>query len=284
MTDTLWSDISHWQRTVNNDYPYHTICIRSNDGSFLDPHFHANYDWCKRHRANGNLFCFMVYYFYRPGIDGAHILMNMCGRPDPRMVVMIDVEGDKGKVSGNQSRAINAQHDELAKWLGSSKRVVGYGNVGDLNALWPQKPSGIRIVVAAYGSNPSYPGKFAHQFSDNANTAPFGPSDLNSADGMSPNDLLAMYGFEGTHPAPRAPQMAGTKSGPKPLGKAQAWVADGSLSLDAVMARRNSRAIVSVSLTQENGNGKVSDAMNKYIGGGTSHPMPSGLTFCTANP
>jgi hypothetical protein len=284
VVDTLWSDISEFQVPVNDDYPHSFLCIRSNDGGHLDKHFAANLDWCKRRRANGHLFGFMVYYFYRPGVDGAAVLRSRVGTPDSRMTVMIDVESANGQVSGNQSRAINAQHDELPRWLGSSKRVVGYGNVSDLNALWPQKPSGTRIVVAAYGSNPDYPGKFAHQFMDNANTRPFGSSDLNSADGMSPNDLLAMFGFSETHPTPPPTQMAGTKSGPKPLGKAHAWVADGTLSLDGVMARRNSRAIVSVALTQDNGNGDVSDAMNNYISGGTTHPMPSGLVFCTANP
>lgn len=72
---------------------------------------------------------------------------------------MIDVESVNGQVSGNQSQAINAQHDELAEWLGSSKRVVGYGNVHDLNVLWPQKPSGMRIIVAAFGSNPDSSGQ-----------------------------------------------------------------------------------------------------------------------------
>ena len=283
MTDTLWSDISHFQRTVNDDYPHQFLCIRSNDGTFLDRNFDANYAWCKRRRGNGHLFAFMVYYFYRPGVNGAHVLMNRCGQPDERMTVMIDVESAKGQVTGNQSAAINAQYADLSKWLGDKRRVVGYGNVGDLGALWPQKPPGLRIIVAAYGSNPGYPGKFAHQFTDTANTPPFGPSDLNSADGMSASDLLDMFGFGGTHQDP-PPQAPGTKTGPVAMGKAQAWTADGSLSLDAVMARRNSRSIVAVNQTYDNATAAARDAMNDYISGGTGHPMPSGLVFCTARP
>ena len=283
MTDTLWSDVSEFQRTVTSDYPHSMLCIRSNDGTHLDRNFDANYAWCKSNRASGKLFAFMVYYFYRPGVDGAHILMGRCGKPDPRMTVMIDVESAGGQVSGNQSPAINHQFGELAAWLGDKRRVVGYGNVSDLNALWPSKPPGIRIVVAAYGSNPSYPGKFAHQFTDHAATPPFGPSDFNSADGMSPDDLLTMWGFAGTHPAP-GPQMPGTRKGPFTLHKAYGWEADGTLSLDAVMGRRNSRSIASVSLTHANASTDSGNAMNSYITGGTGQPMPPGLVFCTSNP
>ena len=44
--------------------------------------------------------------------------------------------------------------------------MIGYGNVGDLNNVWPNKPPGIRLVVATYGRNPPYPGEVAHQYTD----------------------------------------------------------------------------------------------------------------------
>jgi|SRR5215831_15963413 len=202
MTDTLWSDISEFQVPVNNNYPYKFLCFRSSDGTHLDSHFNQNIAWARSAVHTGRMWGFMVYYFYRPGVDAAKILMQRVGKPDARMAVMIDVESASGQVSGNQSNAINAQHDELVKWLGRPGSVVGYGNTSDLNALWPQKPRGIRLVIAAYGSNPGYPGKYAHQFEDNANTHPFGPSDLNSADGMSAGDLEKMYGFVPDTPPP----------------------------------------------------------------------------------
>ena len=149
MTDTLWSDVSEFQRSVDDSYPYSTICIRSNDGSHLDTEFANNYPWCQRRRANGHLFAFIVYYFYRPGINGAHILMGRCGKPDERMVVMIDVESASGQVAGNQSAQINSEHDLLASWLGDARRVIGYGNTSDLNALWPSRPKGLQLVIAA---------------------------------------------------------------------------------------------------------------------------------------
>ena len=198
MTDTQWADISDWQVPVNDSYPYDFICIRSNDGSHIDNNIQGNLSWCRSRLASGKLWGYMVYYFYRPGIDGARILMDQVGKPDSRMTVMIDVESDGGRVSGNQSSAINAQYNQLASWLGDARRVVGYGDTSDLNTLWPTKPAGIRLVIAAYGSNPGYPGKYAHQYTDKGACAPFGTCDMNAADGMSQRDLEHMYGFSGS--------------------------------------------------------------------------------------
>jgi hypothetical protein len=198
MTDTQWADISEFQVPVSDSYPHNFICIRSNDGNHIDNHIQANLSWCKSRRASGKLWGFLVYYFYRPGVDGAKNLMAQVGTPDPRMAVMIDVEGAGGQVSGNQSAAVNAQYNELASWLGDARRVIGYGNTSDLDSLWPSKPAGIRFVIAAYGSNPGYAGKFAHQFTDKGTCAPFGTCDMNSADGMSQQDLENMFGFSGS--------------------------------------------------------------------------------------
>lgn len=82
------------------------------------------------------------------------------------MAVMIDVESWGGQISGDQSAGINAAYREVGGYVGSTAKVIGYGNVGDLNRLWPTKPDGIRLVVASYGSNPPYPGKVAHQYTD----------------------------------------------------------------------------------------------------------------------
>ena len=202
MTDTLWSDVSEFNPPVNDSYPYGLLSFRSNDGTYLDSVFHQNLSWSLDALARGKLWAMMVYYFFRPSSDGAAVLRQRVGTPHPRMVAMIDVETDGGRVSGDQSAVINKQFDELANWLGDDRRVIGYGNVGDLNALWPSKPLGIRLIIAAYGSNPGYPGKFAHQFTDNANVPPFGPSDLNSADGMDRNALETMFGFNSPVPVP----------------------------------------------------------------------------------
>jgi peptidoglycan hydrolase-like protein with peptidoglycan-binding domain len=212
MADTLWSDISEFQVPVADAYPHQFLCIRSNDGTYQDKHFDQNIAWCRQAVDANRMFGFMVYYFFRPSSDGAGVLMSRVGTPHPKMSVMIDVEGAGGQVRGDQSGPINAQFDQLAGWLGNPARVVGYGNVSDLNALWPQKPGGIRLVIAAYGSNPDYPGKFAHQFADNYNTPPFGASDFNSADGIAPTDMAHMLGITGGAPAP-----APAPPGPAPI-------------------------------------------------------------------
>jgi peptidoglycan hydrolase-like protein with peptidoglycan-binding domain len=210
VTDTQWADVSQWQRPVDDAYPWQFFCFRSNDGDIHDSNFAANRAWADKAVADGRIFGYLVYYFYRPGLNGAAVLKSMVGTPNGRMAVMIDVESDAGRVAGNQSAAINAQFDELARWLGSPKRVTGYGNVGDLDTLWPSKPQGVRLVIAAYGSNPAYPGKFAHQYSDSYVTPPFGACDINSAGGMSAADLERMFGFTASapKPPPKAPQQA----------------------------------------------------------------------------
>jgi hypothetical protein len=208
MADTLWSDISEFQTPATDAYPYQILTIRSNDGSYLDKHFVQNLAWCKSRVASGKLVGYIVYYFYRPGVDGAAILRTRVGPPDPRMSVMVDMEGAGGQVSGDQSAHANQQVAELIAWMGgNAKRVIGYGNVSDLNSLWPSKPHpNFQLIIAAYGSNPGYPNKFAHQFSDNANTAPFGPSDLNSADGLDLATVEGVLGWTGAPtPAPPPP-------------------------------------------------------------------------------
>jgi hypothetical protein len=87
--------------------------------------------------------------------------------------------------------------------------VIGYGNVGDLNNLWPRKPPGIRLVIAAYGHNPPYPGKVAHQYTDGQGyggglpegAPPFGHCDMNSADGLAPDEFARACGVSATDPA-----------------------------------------------------------------------------------
>lgn len=204
MADCQWADISEFQPLVNNEYTLPILTIRSNDGTYRDQHFDANYAWCKSAVSSGKLSMFIVYYFYRPNGQGFNVLQSRCGTPPAKMAVMIDVEAAGGQVSGNQSAEINREFDAAAAWLGDKRRVIGYGNVGDLNSLWPQKPAGIRIIVAAYGSNrPTYPGMYGWQFTENAhNTAPFPTCDMNVSPGMDLQANLAMFGFTGTTPTP----------------------------------------------------------------------------------
>jgi hypothetical protein len=205
--DTIYADVSEWQVPVNDRYQHRVLCIRSNDGDHRDRNWSMNYSWCQSRCDDGELDFFIAYFVWRRNWrQTVDTLKAMVGEPHPRMAVMIDVEGWGGQITGDQSEGINRAYWAVADWLGEPRRVIGYGNIGDLNRLWPVKPEGIRLVIAAYGTNPDYPGKVAHQYTDdhrygNATTLPngappFGNCDMNSADGLTPAQFAAACGLQ----------------------------------------------------------------------------------------
>lgn len=150
MADTLYADASEWQAGVDDSYPYPVLCIRSNDGTHRDHRWRNNYDWCRRNADNGRLTIFFAYFVWRPNWRQAVATFRaQVGTPHPRIAVMLDVESRGGQIRDDQSAGINAAYREVGGFVGSRARVIGYGNVGDLNHLWPHKPPGIRLVVAA---------------------------------------------------------------------------------------------------------------------------------------
>lgn len=194
--DTLWADVSEYQSVVTDAYPHPVLAIRACDGTYKDKNFADNYAWACAALDAGRLACLIVYVVYRPNWSGGLATIKaMVGTPHPRMAVMIDVESWGGQIKGNQSVGINTLAGELGSWLGDPARVIGYGNAGDLDALWPTKPPGMRLVVAAYGTKPNYPGLLAHQYADDVAVDPFGPCDANSADGLTPAQLCAALGL-----------------------------------------------------------------------------------------
>ena len=76
----------------------------------------------------------------RTGSRPFDTLKDLVGQPHPRMAVMIDVESWQGQITGNQSDGLNKAYQAIADWLGDRRRVIAYGNRGDLNSLWPYKP------------------------------------------------------------------------------------------------------------------------------------------------
>ena len=154
-----------------------------------------NYSWCRRNADSGRLTFFIAYFIWRPNWrQTVDTFMDQVGTPHPNMAVMIDVESWGGQIRGDQSTEVNAAYYAVGEFVGATARVIGYGNVGDLDHLWPRKPPGLRLVVAAYGHNPPYPGKVAHQYTDGSGyggdlpdgAPPFGNCDMNSADGLTP--------------------------------------------------------------------------------------------------
>ncbi|QAU06447.1 lysin A [Mycobacterium phage KiSi] len=208
--DTLYADVSEWQVPVTDAYTdagYRVLCIRSNDGTHLDLDWASNYAWCKRAADDGRLACFLVYLVWRPNWQAAvDTFKAQVGQPHPKMAVMLDVESWGGQIRGDQSDGINAAFEQLATFVGDRRKVIGYGNTGDLNALWPRKPEGVRLVVAGYGRLPTYPGMIAHQYTDGQGyggglpegAPPFGNCDMNAANGLTPTAFAAALGIETT--------------------------------------------------------------------------------------
>ncbi|AHZ95590.1 lysin A [Mycobacterium phage OkiRoe] len=206
--DTLYADVSEWQVPVTDAYTdagYRVLCIRSNDGTHRDEDWANNYAWCKRAVDDGRLAFFIVYFVWRPNWQAAvDTLKAQVGEPHPKMAVMLDVESWNGQIGGDQSAGINAAFEQIAGWLGDRRRVIGYGNTGDLNALWPRKPEGVRLVVAGYGKLPTYPGMIAHQYTDGQGyggglpegAPPFGRCDMNAANGLTASAFARALGIE----------------------------------------------------------------------------------------
>src|SRR5262245_60437966 len=206
MADTLYADVSEWQVPVNDDYPHPVLCIRSNDGTYLDKNWHINYGWCKGKSDINVLTFFIVYFVWRPNWqDAVNTLKTQVGQPHPKMAVMLDVESWGGQISGNQSAGINAAFDQVATWLGDGRRVVGYGNQGDLDSLWPQRPADARLVVAKYSTTrPTNPAMIAHQYTDGQgygtgpqSSPPFGNCDHNYAYNLTPEQFAEQLGVGG---------------------------------------------------------------------------------------
>jgi hypothetical protein len=196
---TYWSDISSYQPVVDDSYPWSVLAVRSSDGDYRDPHFSANYAWGLRNLASGRLKVLLVYFVWRPNVvTTVNTHLAMLGATHPGVVSMIDVESWGGQISGDQSAGINQAHSMLAAHWGDPRRVIGYGNRGDLNALWPHRPNGLRLVVASYGPPIAYPGMIAQQVTDGVNgpvtsVAPFGRADVNRSD-LTADQLAAALG------------------------------------------------------------------------------------------
>ncbi|WP_286174660.1 hypothetical protein [Mycobacterium sp. DL99] len=211
ITDTLFADVSEWQRPVDDTYPYQVLSIRVSDGTYRDHNFAANYAWMRSALDSGRLVFGIVYTYCRPNwqanADTVRSMIEANGGLHPRVALMLDVE-QGGNPRGDGSDWINRMYWNLAGYTGNRARIIGYGNVGDLNNMWPTKPSGIRLIIAAYGSNPDYPGKVAHQYTDGRGFSPglpqgappFGSCDMNSADGLNPVQFAAACGVSTPSP------------------------------------------------------------------------------------
>lgn len=232
ITDTLFADVSYYNAPVDDSYTdagYQVLSIRSNDGTFQDPRFAANYQWCVRAVDDGRLKFFIVYFYWRPGsadVDTHIAMVEAQGGPHSRMVTMIDLESG-GNPNSDQSFEVNAEYQRLVSWLGGNDaRVIGYGNQSDLRTMWQFPGSEIDVIIAGYGANPDSPNphliKLAHQYTDGLGyggglpegAPPWATCDMNSADGLSVDDFASAVGLGVSAPAPLPP----SPTPPPPLG------------------------------------------------------------------
>ena len=101
-------------------------------------------------------------------------------------------------------------HDMLSRWLGSPLRVWGYANSGDFFSMWQNRPSGLRVTGAGYGSDPHLPGQVSHQYTDGngyggglpEGCPPFGNCDMNAANGLDEHQLAQALGLAPSTPPP----------------------------------------------------------------------------------
>ena len=206
MTDTLFADVSEFQVPVNDLYPYQVLSIRVCDGTYQDHNFAANYAWMRDALDSGRLTFGIVYTYVRPNwSDNANTVRSMIdagGGLHPRVALMLDVESG-GNPPGDGSSWINDLYWNLADYAGSPQRIIGYANAYDFAYMWQTRPEGLRVIAAGYGSNPNLPGQVAHQYTDGTGFSPnlpqgcppFGNCDMNSADGLTPQEFAAACGI-----------------------------------------------------------------------------------------
>lgn len=167
MTDTLFADVSEYQVPVNNSYPYRVLSIRVCDGTYRDRNFAHNYRWMRSAFDSGRLTFGIVYTYARPNWWA-------------------------------NANTVRSMIDAV--------RIIGYANAYDFFNMWRVRPAGLRVIGAGYGSNPNLPGQVAHQYTDGSGYSPnlpqgappFGRCDMNSANGLTPQQFAAACGVTTT--------------------------------------------------------------------------------------
>lgn len=228
---TDWADVSEYQViTLNEDYPYSVFSFRTNSGDKVDKLALENARAAKDLLDAENQFDLVIpYYFFRPGQANCDLHRKVLEDSGLWMhrhtVSMVDVEGDQGKISGDQSWEVNDEINRMRGWYGDMKRVVGYWNPNADSGLWLNRPYALPLVIPQYGRTPGDLSSvsnqmivreaFAHQYTDRAtDVAPWHGKnvDLN----WSPYaiaELLELFGLEETIKAPEP-------SGPLDLSEA----------------------------------------------------------------
>lgn len=210
-----FTDTSEFQGSVYTDaYGHRWASFRCMDGpGYVDHKFAANLDWCVAAYLAGRIEGYYVYFVYRT--QGAATLFNawaaqLGAKIPPGCVLCPDVESWGGSISGDHSADLNTLYGMLAGYAGSFNRVIGYGNEGDLNGIWPARDQRCRVLVASYGDQWTYKrvsGAFGQQYTDGQakygypagwpiTSDPFGACDHNGTPDYTALQLAALHGVQ----------------------------------------------------------------------------------------
>lgn len=185
---TFWADVSQYQgKPIDKTYKDKVFSFRTNSGNHVDTLCAQNARAAKEMLDSGQLELVIPYYFFRPGQANCDLhreLLEDAGLWNhPRTVTMVDVEGDNGTVTGNNSWEINDEVNRMRGWYGNFARVIGYLNPNADPGLWPTR-GGINLVIPQYYRTPGDISSvrdaqakidaIAHQFTDkDTGTAPW---------------------------------------------------------------------------------------------------------------
>jgi len=194
---TIHPDVSEFQDHIDSSFNRDFVMLRiSNEHGHVDDKIKVNLERALDFRRSGKIVNLGGY--IDPGVvDNSVHLKNLETVRFPKdAVVMIDAESwpqkktNKVLVSGDHSAQFNELADAIrSRQNGRADLVWGYGNTGDLNSLWPHRPSWLGLIVASYGlPKPSFPNMVGGQDTDDKlhdigdrprSTPPFGNCDHN---------------------------------------------------------------------------------------------------------
>ena len=117
----------------------------------------------------------------------------------PQLCFMLDVEDGRPKWNnvGDQSAGANDFIARGQEYFQNPQAASGYLNFNANGDLWQTIPPGLKMIVPRY-SGPDVPPvapitPFGHQYADDEDTPPFGPSDINQSK-MTLTQWLAAWG------------------------------------------------------------------------------------------
>lgn len=200
-----WGDYSQYQSAIIDDtYPYPVVAFRASIANQVDTKFLQQMQVAREMVKAGKLKKIIAYHFWVPGFDNWGTFksaIDQSGGIFPELCFMIDVEdgGSKWNISGDQSIGVNDFISKGMDYFQNKQAASGYLNFVANGSLWRSIPVGLKLIVPRYSGpdlepvTPAGVRYFGHQYADNENTPPFGPSDINKSR-MSLSMWLAAWG------------------------------------------------------------------------------------------